>query len=118
MLHRMGQSDLQGGGEMINEELHALGITIKHLIAGFAGGVVSALLMRNVRPFEALSSVLGGTLAANYFTEHAVRTLGFGEGAAGFLIGLTAMILCQKIIEAARKWVPGIGSNSGGNNAS
>lgn len=101
---------------MIQDELQSLGITIKYLIAGFAGGVVSALLMRNVRPIEALSSVLGGTLAANYFTEHAVKTIGFGEGAAGFLIGLTAMILCQKIIEAARKWVPGIGSsNSSGN---
>lgn len=106
---------------MMDSDLRELGITIKHLIAGFAGGVVSALLMRNVRPLEALSSVLGGTLAANYFTEHAVKTMGFGEGAAGFLIGLTAMILCQKIIEAVRKWVPGIGRqniNGGGGNAS
>lgn len=101
----------------MNETLLALGITIKHAIAGFAGGVASAFVFRNARPADALSSVLVGTLTANYFTEHASRVTGLGEGGAGFLIGLTAMIICQKVVDAARKWTPSFGQNgTGGNN--
>jgi len=96
----------------MNSFLADMGITIKHLVAGFCGGVVSALLMRNVSTWQALSSVLIGTLTANFFTDHATRYLGIGDGAAGFLIGLTAMVICQKLIEATKRWSPAKGDGN------
>lgn len=90
----------------MKDALAELGLNLKTLVSGFAGGVVSAFLMRNIKAVEAVSSVIVGTLTAAFLADHAVRYLGVTEGAAGFLVGLTAMVVCQRIIDAARKWAP------------
>lgn len=91
---------------MTREDLLAFGIRLNDVIAGFAGAVVSALLSRNVTAWQAVATVVIGTLTAAYFTEPAARWAGVSDGPAGFLVGLTAMIVCQTLIERARHWKP------------
>lgn len=102
-----------GGEVTLRQTFLEYGIRINDLISGFGGGVVASMLVRNVKPFQGFATVLIGTITANYFTESAARQLGLGEGAAGFLVGLTAMFICQGLIEAARKWKPSIVGGSG-----
>lgn len=81
---------------------HDLGINLQRAIAGFAGGMVYALVMKQVRAIEAISSVLVGTATANYLTDYVIKLIGFDGGGMAFLTGLIAMVLCQGIIAAAR----------------
>lgn len=97
---------------MMREALLEFGLKLNDLVAGFAGGVVSSLVMRNTSPWQAVASVLVGTLTANYLAEHARSVLGLGEGAA-FIVGLTAMVTMNGVIEAAKRWRPGQPGNGG-----
>lgn len=81
---------------------HDLGINLQRAVAGFAGGMVYALVMKQVRAIEAVSSVLVGTATANYLTDYVIKLIGFDGGGMAFLTGLIAMVLCQAIIAAAR----------------
>lgn len=90
----------------MKDEMAQLGLRANELIAGFSGGLVSALTMRNVTTAQAVASVLAGTLTANYLGEYAQRWLSLSSGAAAFLLGLVAMVVCQSIIEQARRWHP------------
>lgn len=79
-----------------------LGFKLQEAIAGFAGGVVYALVMKQTKPLEAVSSVVVGTLTANYLTDYVARQVGFDGAGMGFLTGLIAMALCQGIIAGAK----------------
>lgn len=71
--------------------------------------MVSALVMRNVTLPQAIASVVVGGITSNYLTAPAVSIMAkmsfdVGPGTAGFIVGLTSMIICQAIIERVRRW--------------
>ena len=90
-----------------------LGIKLTHLIAGIAGGVVRAFLAGG-SCMEAVSAVIVGSLTAGYLTTpvYAAARAQFpslandpsSEHAIGFLVGLTAMLICEGVLRAARGW--------------
>ena len=90
-----------------------LGIKLTHLMAGIAGGVVRAFLAGGSW-MAAISSVVIGSLTAGYLTTpvYAGAKAWFpmlsndvsSEHAIGFLVGLTAMLICEGVLRAARGW--------------
>lgn len=90
-----------------------VGIKLTHLLAGVAGGVVRAFLAGGSW-LAAVSSVVVGSLTAGYLTTPVYKgakswfpALGSdtsSEHAIGFLVGLTAMLICEGVLKAARGW--------------
>lgn len=94
------------------DPLAALGIKLSHLIAGLAGGSVRYLLAGGSW-FSAVASVVIGSLTAAYLTVPVYSLLMSyapgspsqpAEHATGFLVGLTAMVLCEGVMKRARAW--------------
>lgn len=91
---------------------HLIGIKLTHVLAGLAGGTVRALLMGGGW-WAAVTSVIAGSLTSAYLTA-SVYSLAVAytpiardtssEHAIGFLVGLTAMLLCEGAIRSARTW--------------
>lgn len=90
----------------------AVGIKLTHLIAGVAGGTVRAFLSGEGF-IAAFSSVVVGSLTAGYLTGPvyaAARSYvdlppdPSSEHAIGFLVGLTAMLICEGVLRAVRGW--------------
>ena len=89
-----------------------IGIKLTHVLAGLAGGTVRALLMGGGW-WAAVTSVIAGSLTSAYMTTP-VYSLAIAytpiahdassEHAIGFLVGLTAMLLCEGALRAARSW--------------
>lgn len=90
-----------------------IGIKLTHLLAGVAGGIVRAFLAGGSW-VAAVSSVVVGSLTAGYLTTPvysgtkawfpAVGHDASSEHAIGFLVGLTAMLICEGVLKAARGW--------------
>lgn len=90
-----------------------IGIKLTHLLAGVAGGVVRAFLAGGSW-LAAVSSVVVGSLTAGYLTTPVYTgakswfpALGndtSSEHAIGFLVGLTAMLICEGVLKTARVW--------------
>lgn len=86
-----------------------LGIKSYHLIAGFAGGVVRAFVRPGATKLQAFGSCVVGALTAGYMTPVAViylpesASIG-GEGATGFVIGLTGMAVAEGLIQLVNRW--------------
>jgi hypothetical protein len=90
-----------------------LGIKLTHLLAGVAGGTVRAFLAGGGW-LAAVSSVVIGSLTAGYLTTPiyagvkayfpAVNRDISSEHAVSFLVGLTAMLICEGVLRAARGW--------------
>jgi len=93
------------------EFLATLGIKIPDIVSGIAGGMVNALLFQRTSPIAAMSSVLAGGLTANYLAEPMAKQFTLNIGTAGFIIGLTAMIVCQGLMTGANKWAATRGQN-------
>lgn len=83
-----------------------IGISIQDLTAGFAGGLVKALMFGKAEPLPIVISVIIGALTANYLAPTIGHYLGTQGGAAGFVTGLAGMALCQGIVDAAKGWRP------------
>lgn len=83
-----------------------LGVKIPDLVAGFAGGVVNALLFQRTDPVAALVSVVVGGLTANYAAATFSKMSGLEIGFAGFIVGLGAMVICQGLLAGVKKWAP------------
>jgi hypothetical protein len=81
-----------------------LGIRIPDLVAGFMGGVVNALFFSKGRPIDVVASLVGGALTANYLTTPVAHIGGLDEGVAGFIVGVTAMAICQSLFSVANSW--------------
>ena len=86
-----------------------LGIKAGSLLAGFFGGLVKALLIKNITAGQALFSCIIGALTAGYLTPVAMHWLPGAdvtgaEGAVGYAIGLTAMLIVEGIIHAVSRW--------------
>lgn len=86
--------------------LVAVGFKVQDLLAGLAGGVVNALVFQRSNPMAIISSVVVGSLTANYLAEYAAKYVGLNVGAAAFITGLCAMAICQALVAAAAKWSP------------
>ena len=81
--------------------------------AGVAGGMVRALLAGGGW-LAAMSSVVVGSLTAGYLTTPVfagakawfpvIAADASSEHAIGFLVGLTAMLICEGVLRAARSW--------------
>lgn len=89
-----------------------IGIKLTHLLAGVAGGTVRAF-MSGEGWLAAFSSVVVGSLTAGYLTGPvylaaqkyvAIPVDPSTEHAIGFLVGLTAMLICEGVLKSARIW--------------
>lgn len=86
-----------------------VGIKLSTLLAGLAGGLVRSLILPGLTVKQAIASCTIGALTAGYLTPAAVEywpgdaSPGI-EGAFGYAIGLSAMILCEAIMKAAKRW--------------
>lgn len=94
----------------IADVLATVGIKVPDLSAGFAGGVINALWFQRGKPLDVISSVMGGAITANFLTGTAAHVSGLEPGAAGFLVGLTAMAICQGAFIKVRGWFRGSGN--------
>lgn len=82
--------------------LASLGISVPNSIAGFAGGVASVFVRRQLHPFDATGSVVVGTLTANYLGDALVKLSGLPALATGFVVGLGGMQLCLMVMNQLR----------------
>lgn len=89
-----------------------LGIKLTHLLAGVAGGVVRAFLGGG-DVTAAISAVVVGSLTAGYLTAPVYNGMlryfpstadPSTEHAVGFLVGLTAMLICEGVLRYVRSW--------------
>lgn len=90
----------------LNEIGIYLGIKIPDLVAGMFGGIVKALVFQREKPFETVISGVVGGLVANYLGESIATQISVGRGAACFSVGISAMVICQAIIDRAKSWSP------------
>lgn len=81
-----------------------LGIRVPDLLAGFMGGVVNALFFVKGRPIDVVASLVGGAITANYLTSAVAHVAGLDQGVAGFVVGVTAMAICQSFFSVASAW--------------
>jgi len=80
--------------------LEELGLNARYLVAGFAGGVVHAIVFKAREPIPVIGSVVAGMLTANYLAPAVVHYFGnwLGEGGSAFAVGLTARAVCQGVV--------------------
>lgn len=80
--------------------LEDLGLNAKMLVAGFSGGVVHSVVFKEKDPLAVIGSVLTGTLTANFLTPIVLKYVGswLGDGGSAFVVGLSAMAICQAVI--------------------
>lgn len=95
-----------------------LSISFANIIAGFAGGVVNAFVLKRSDPWSIIGSVVVGALTANYLASPAQKIISIIPGLAAttepiaaFLVGMGGMGLVQGLIEALKKWRPTTSSN-------
>lgn len=95
---------------MIKEWAAEFGWNLQLALAGFWGGTVDAFRRRKSGLGESLTTVVTGMVTANYLGGIAVKYTGAPELATGFIVGLTAMVICRRIYEMAQKFSFGKGS--------
>ena len=80
------------------------GLNALRLIGGFGGGLVNALIFRKSHPMEVLSTAVTGTLVANFLGPAASHYAPswVGDGGVAFLVGLSAMAICQGAVSTIR----------------
>ena len=89
-----------------------LGVKLAHLVAGFFGGLVRAIINPNGSKAYAFGATIVGTVTAGYLTPIAVPLVEryFGpsadgvEGAVGFLMGLCGLAITEGAVKLARRW--------------
>lgn len=101
---------------MSDDFLTSLGLSLKDMVAGFAGGIANTFIFKKSNPWEIIGSIIVGGIAANYLgapiskmLEAAIpvlKVLGNTVGFSDFVVGLTGMAICQSIIESVSGWKP------------
>ena len=91
-----------------NFDLLAYGINVGHAIAGLIGGLCAPLAMRSASPMNVFSSMVVGGACANYMTDYAAEYLRLKPGLAGFIVGISGLILVQGIWLAAKRFKPAV----------
>lgn len=85
-----------------------LGIKLSDLAGGTAGGTAAAIAFRRSGWASTLSSVVLGALTSAYMTPWFTQQLGTIGGGASFVVGLTAMAICQALAGVVEKFLPSI----------
>ena len=91
---------------MSDDFLASLGIHLKDLVAGFAGGAVRSFLFKKSKTWAIIGSVVAGGLSANYLASIVSNFLGTPLLPSAFIVGLAGMELCRRIVESAAAWNP------------
>jgi len=77
--------------------MHAIGVQVGFLVAGFSGGVVSTLFATNLTRAQALGSIIASLLTSSYATPAAIQYFNIDANpykfGTAFLIGLFTMSL-------------------------
>jgi len=89
---------------MNDDFFSVIGINLKDLVAGFAGGVANAFVFKKSNPWAIIGSIVVGGLAANYLGATVGRLFGTSGGLSAFVVGLAGMAICQGIVESAGSW--------------
>ena len=89
---------------MSDDFFSMIGIHLKDLVAGFAGGVANAFVFKKANPWAVIGSIVVGGLAANYLGATVARLLGTSSEFSAFVVGLAGMAICQGIVESAGSW--------------
>lgn len=84
--------------------LTSLGIRVPDLVSGFGGGVVNALFFQRGKPVDVIASMLGGAITANYLASTVSHIIGTDIGVSGFVVGVTAMAICQGLLSVVPGW--------------
>lgn len=86
--------------------MEKLGLHSLDLIAGLLGGLVAALVLRQSNPWNIMTSVIVGAITANYLGGYVDIMTGptVTREAGDFIIGLTSMVVCQKLLDSAQNW--------------
>lgn len=81
-----------------------IGLNVGRLVAGFSGGVVHTFVFKQTEAYAAVGAVLTGTLTANFLGPAAAHYIGgaIGDGGTAFIVGLSAMAICQGIVAMVR----------------
>lgn len=78
-------------------DLSFLDINIQYLVAGFAGGIVHAFLVRKAGPWEIIGYIVVGGLAANFFTPQVLKILTqMPAGLLAFMVGMGGFRICRQ----------------------
>jgi hypothetical protein len=91
---------------MSDDFLASIGIHLKDLVAGVAGGAVRSFLFKKSKPWAIIGSVVAGGLSANYLTEVVSNFLGTPLLPSAFIVGLAGFELCRRVVEMAAEWNP------------
>ena len=90
---------------IIQDVLSAIGVKITDVVAGLAGGIVNALFfIKSLTPRDVIASILGGSITTAYLAPVVGKTMGTDSQVVGFIIGLTAMAICQQLILMVPGW--------------
>lgn len=92
----------------MKEFLSELGLRLPDIVAAFWGGVASAFFVRNVTPWQALSTFVIGLVLGSYFGAPAAKLTGLTTETASCLVAFAGMAVAQGLTEAVRAWRPTI----------
>lgn len=91
----------------MKDALRELGINIGLLVAGFAGSLLTVKRDGHKDWFTTVTSLLAGTLSANYLTPIAIDTFGMKNSntqyATAFLLGFLGLHGVEFVIDRFRK---------------
>jgi hypothetical protein len=89
---------------MLKDFLADYGIHLNNAIAGFCGGVVNAVVFKRSDRLSIAGSIVVGTLTAAYLGEPVAQHIPVQGSAAGFIVGLGGMAICQGLLDGIKKW--------------
>lgn len=90
--------------------LVAIGVKSQDVIGGLCGGIANAFVFQKSGPLAVVGSVVVGCLTATYLSDTAAHYIGTTGPATAFLVGLSAMAICQGVVAGISKWKPGGGN--------
>ncbi|PLW79056.1 hypothetical protein [Cohaesibacter celericrescens] len=89
-----------------------LGIKLAHLVAGFFGGLVRAIIHPDRSVTYTIGATIVGALFSGYMTPVAMplvdRYLGYSDpsvgGSVGFMLGLCGLAISDGVVKLAKRW--------------
>ena len=90
----------------MDDFLASIGLHIRDIVAGLAGGLINTILFRESKPWKIVGSIIVGGLAANYVGPPVAKFFGTSPESSAFFVGLAGMAICRNLIKAAISWEP------------
>lgn len=88
-------------------------INIQYLAPGLMGGAMHAFFVKKPTPWEIVGYIMGGMLAANFFTPLALNGMNFivpwllnFPGPVAFLLGMGGFQICSRADKIVGAWNP------------